>query len=361
MKILYIGNYRDNTSLGRVCRDYLLSLIEAGADIVARPVLYSSARVKSLDPRILKAESSSSADVVICVQQLHHSQLLADTRFQKNVAIVGFNNNPPKSQFTDIHDRLMPFDDVICVNRGTQFITGKLGDVVYQHPVTITPTNDRLPLDNEAFIFYFIGKLSQRKNLDLLATAFHREFHRDEPVELLIKTSCDINPNQAQQIIDQHLQGIKNRVGKYNKVEKYKNEKIALGDLLDENWGIVHNTGNCLVMPSYGEFTPLVANLALAYGNNVIVNNTIGLGDLKEFAPPERVEYCESNEVGILDSKCANLTNFDIDNGATWYEISITYLQDAMRSAYTTKNSKSKVKIDNHKEMGEQLLGRILK
>lgn len=363
MKILYVGNYRDQGSLGRVCRDYLLSLIEAGADIVARPVFHTAPFVKSLDPRILKAESKDSKGAEVCVQQLHYSQLLADTRFKKNVAVVGFRAIPPKREQSLIDARLAPFDDTICVNSVSQFVVGKLGDVVYPHPIDVKISEEKPQKDK--FVFYFIGKLSQRKNLDALVTAFHREFNRDEPVELLIKTSCDIDQNQAALVIDKHLSGIKTKLGKYANLDKYKRESLVLNELLDENWGAIHSKGDCLVMPSCGEYTSLVPSIALCYGNEVIINNTIGLDDLpggnyfKENA--KGIGVCQSNEIFIEDSRCANLTNFEETKGSKWYEPSIASLQACMRRAFQLPANLDKTINISRQSVGEQLLSRILK
>lgn len=356
MKILYIGNYRDQGSWGRVCRDYLLALIEAGADVVARPVFHTAPQVKSLDSAIMKVESKSSIGADICVQQVHHDQLLADTRFKKNIAIVGFNVRPPRINDGIIRDKIAVFDDVICTNLLTQLITWKLGDIVYPHPVKIIENADKLAIPEDKFVFYFIGKLSQRKNLDTLITAFHREFHRDEPVELLIKTSCDIDPNQAQIVISSHINKIKERLGKYNSPEKYKRETVMLNDLLDDNWTCIHNTGNCLVMPTYGEYTPLLPILALGHRNNVIINNSYGISDLSY----NHMDVGESNEIYVEDSKCENLTNYDVPKGSSWFEISTHSLQNYMRSVYSAPDN-IEYKVPSHKDVGEQLLGRILK
>jgi hypothetical protein len=358
MKILYIGNYRDSGSWGRVCRDYLIALIEAGADVVARPILNIAPFVKSLDSRIRKAEDKDSDGAEICVQQLHHPHLLADTRFKKNVAIVGLRNIPNKLEQNQILNQTKPFDDIIAVNPYTQLCTHSLGDVTYQHPIDKTLVKDRLAVSEDRFVFYFIGKLTQRKNLDALLTAFHREFHRDEPVDLLIKTSCDIDPSQAMGIINNHLNQIKSKIGKYPNIEKYKKEMIMLNELIDDNWGVIHNTGNCLVQPSYGEYTDLQTLIALNYGNQAIVNSTPYLSIINDW----KVIDVQSMVINVEDSRCSNLTNFEETKGTAWHEISTYALQNTMRQVYEWKDAKdTKYVIKDHKEVGEELLARILK
>lgn len=356
MKILFIGNYRDSSSLGRVSRDYLLSLLEAGADIVARPILISYPSIKSLDTRILKAETKSSNGAAICVQHLPTTHLLSDARFDKNIVITGFNYSPKHSQNAEILQKLSTFDDNIFLNSFTLARLGEVGGAIYNHPVKLTESKERLSLPKDKFIFYFIGKLSQRKNLDALVTAFHREFGRDEPVELMIKTSCDIDKQQALQVIDAHLNTLKQKAGKYKNIEKYKREFIVLNDTIDENWDIVHNTGNCLVMSSYGEYTSLIPNLALAHGNQVIANNTIGLWDTPQC---KNLTFCDSMQIITDDSRSNNLTNFDTPKNGGWYEISIARLQMAMRAVYTSP-IQEKVQMPSFAEVGQQLLNRIL-
>lgn len=358
MKILYIGNYRDQGSFGRVCRDYLLALIEAGADVVARPVLHSAPFVKTLDPRIQKVEAKSSSGAQICIQQVNYTQLLADTRFEKNVAILGFRSIPPKSVELEISDRIAPFDDIICTNFASQVVANQLGGVVYQHPVSNKLVSEKIEFPDR-FVFYFIGKLSHRKNLDAIVTAFHREFSPDEPVELLIKTSCDIDPNQAAMVINNHLNQLKTKIGKYKNVDKYKREKILLNETIDEDWGVIHNSGNCLVMASAGEYTSLLPSLALKYGNEVIANDTIGISDFSEYS--KGVNLCGSNYIFTEDTKCANLTNFEESPRSKWYEISTASLQSQMRNVFSAPNSSTGGEVKTHQIVGQELLSRILK
>lgn len=358
-KILYIGNYRDSNSAGRVSRDYLLALIEAGADVVARPVLCGQPSVKTLDSKILKVENKSSKGSAICVQHLPYIHLVADGRFQKNVAIVGFNQHPPKKDLFDVSRNLEQFDDVICLNSLTQMITGNLGGVTYAHPFNIKKTDERVSIPEDHYTFYFIGKLSQRKNLDAVLRAFHREFARYEPVELLIKTTCDIDQGVALNIINNHINAIKQKVGRHTNLEKYKKEVVTVSNLLDENWGMIHNTGNCLVMPSYGEYTALLPSLALAYGNDIVVNSTFGITEIKS----PSIYTCESNEIYTEDSKAANLTNYESIKGSRWYEISECNLQGNMRGAFENRHTKNPRSCEewSFKSVGEQLLQRILK
>ena len=359
MKILYIGNYRDTNSLGRVSRDYLLALIEAGADVVARPIIYGQPTLKNVDVKILKSESKSSKGASICVESLPYSHLGADSRFDKNVAIVGFNQHPPKKELIDISRNLEHFDDVICLNSPTQSIVGSLGSVIYPHPISLQKSKERMAIPEDRFVFYFIGKLSQRKNLDILLTAFHREFTRDEPVELLIKTSCDIDQQAAINIINNYINNIKQRLGKHTNLEKYKKEIVTVSNLLDENWGIIHNTGHCLVMPSYGEYTALLPTLALSYGNKAIVNDTFGLNEIQD----NNVIPCYSNAIYTEDSKAINLTNFESSRGANWYEISSVYLQKNMRMIFEEGIGKHSIIEErwSFQSVGEQLLQRITK
>lgn len=358
-KILYIGNYRDTNSLGRVSRDYLLALIEAGADVVARPVMYGQPSLKTVDVQILKSEAKSSKGANICVQSLPYHHLGADSRFDKNIAILGFNQHPPKKTTFDVTHSIDHFDDVICLNNMTQMIVGALGGSIYSHPVSSNLTKEKMAIGDDKFVFYFIGKLSQRKNLDMLLTAFHREFVREDPVELLIKTTCDIDQQAALNIINGHINSIKQRIGKYDNLSKYKQEIVTTTNLMDENWGIIHNTGHCLVMPSYGEYTSLVPNIALTYGNRILLNDTFGLNDLR----PQPVWFCESNRIYVEDSKAANLTNFESPKGASWYEVGIWDLQKNMRSIFESQYNEVKTPqpMDSFKVVGERLLQRIVK
>jgi hypothetical protein len=89
-KILYIGNYLDSTSWGKLCRDYLTAMAQEGLDVVARPYIHTIGnQVITNSPLIQALEDKDSEGAEICVQQVPINDAIIDRRFKKNIFIFG--------------------------------------------------------------------------------------------------------------------------------------------------------------------------------------------------------------------------------------------------------------------------------
>lgn len=288
-KILYIGNYRDNTSFGRLCRDYILGLIECGHEVVCRPYIHALGGPLKLDSRIEEAENKSSDGTTVCVQQVPIEDAVLDYRFKKQIFIFSTLRSWTQSDL----ETLNRFRDctILAMNYETWSLFSGLADTnnitlrEIEYPSFVVEekfqkeTEQLEFLNNDNFKFYFIGKLSARKNLNKIVEAFHLAFSKDDPVDLVIKTSTDIDPLQAGEIISQNLNTIKQNLGKYPNITDYKREIIVTGNSEDENLVQLHKSCDCFISVSSREFQDHMVRHARMAGNVVICGPDVGRGD----------------------------------------------------------------------------------
>ena len=198
-----------------------------------------------------------------------------------------------------------------------------------------------LDIQDEDFVFYYIGEYIQRKNIKALITAFHCEFHPTEPVRLVLQIEND-NPNFNQKVIQDH-QALKKQLRLHSEPELYKQLNIIVGRPTEEEICQLHQTCSCFVMPSSGESFCLPVMDAMGFGNPVICNSSSGLGTTIKTNDLFKVR---SYEVPIIidDPPLPELYNaYNM-----WYDISVLDLQKTMRRAFDQFKSKDEWKISQN-------------
>lgn len=180
--------------------------------------------------------------------------------------------------------------------------------------------------DDGDFIFYFIGEHVRRKNLMAFVKAFHLEFHTDENVQLLIKTSVPgMDAHRAANKVRDDLAKIKNAM----KLPFYKDELLITERYTEHAMGRLHASCDCFVMPSHGEAWCIPAFDAMGFGKTPIVTNCTGMRD---FVNDEngwlvncRPEPCMGATDTFSDLYVAN---------EDWWSIDINHLRSCMRTAF---------------------------
>jgi glycosyltransferase involved in cell wall biosynthesis len=198
-------------------------------------------------------------------------------------------------------------------------------------------SKDAAPLDipniDDSYVFYYIGEMIHRKNIEGLIIAFHREFTKNEPVKLVIKTTKLLHSSEELSVVmQQQISDIKSKMRLYQNEDLYASEFLITDFLNQQELAGLHKLGDCLVLPSRGESLSRPVMEAMYMGNDVIVTNDTGMADL--------VGDCgflvESHEtpVYVPDPPLANLyTSWE-----TWREPSIIDLQRQMRAAYESSD-----------------------
>lgn len=338
MNVLFIGPYRQSDGWGEAAKDFAHTLLHTKYGITIRPIYMSNSISQHIDDNLAEAEEKVYDDYDIVIQQCLPHYVDYNGQFKRNIASCFIETG--NLVYNSWPHRLNTMDE-IWISSHTE--KRYLIDSGVKSPVKIVPIGinldkfkvDRDPLDipgieDDDFVFYFIGEYIERKNLKALITAFHLEFHRNEPVQLVIKTGLGgLQPNSLAERIKKDINEIKATLRLYNTIDHYKVETVIFEKLTLKNLHRLHMRGNCFVMPSRGEAIcrPLID--ALGFGNPAIVTDNTGMMD---------------NALGGIVRVPSHKTNVytknpplpDLYTGyETWQEISVPKLQQAMRKQFS--------------------------
>ena len=271
MTVLYIGHFRERSGFSIAAENYVRALVSAGVDVVCRNIKLSP--VQHSSPQFIAELEQKSLDGVTHVIQHvlpHHYSYVEGL---KNVGLFVYDlDDPSYCEWTRYANCL---DEVWVPNEEN---VGMFSVPTYCVPHTFDTTTyskDYAPLDiaelGGSCTFYTIADLSKRKNLRDTIVAFHSEFHCNEPVNLVIKTSrFGLSPEQCAEVVTNDLSKIKNELKLYPSVGEYKPEVLITHGLTDNQIGSIHKSGFCYINSSRGEAFAMPQFDAWAYGNHVI-------------------------------------------------------------------------------------------
>ena len=157
-------------------------------------------------------------------------------------------------------------------------------------------------------VFYWMGEYIPRKNLLFALRAFHTEFHRDEPVEFVIKTNKVGKPAaKTKELVEYDILHMKKEMALYDRVNDYKKE-ILITDYISEDqiYGL-HQSCDVFIMPSHGEAWSLPMFDAYGFGNHIISTKTGCFNDIYRYIPPTEDGYVESPNVYEIHSEYDNV------------------------------------------------------
>lgn len=365
-KILFIGHFLEKSGWGQAARDYILAMDSVGLDIVCRPIRLGAAKAE-LSPRINELMNKSSSGAEVCIQHVlpHH---LVRGDFKKNICIYATETS--SFAYSGWVNYINLMDSALVISEQSRRASVSSGVKI---PVKILPHacnpekyNVRYKklyeyekyrgLNAPDYLFYFIGELTQRKNIPALVRAFHLEFDPSEPVNLLLKVNSSVFSNND---LYQQIQGlcskIKEELRLYPVLEDYKRELI-LTEYLDTNELMgLHEMGDCFVSPSYGEAWSIPTFDAAAMGKQVIATRTGGMADyLRGVENAELVDSFQTPVGGVKDTFSGLFTGRE-----EWDSIDVSKLRCYMRVAYNRKETyfrnKSIAKKYSYTNVGEQL------
>lgn len=350
MKVLYTGVYRDATGWGQAAIDYIMALDTAGVDVVCRPIKLNTNQPQ-LPERILELEAKSSHGCDHVIQHILPHMMEFSGHFKKSIGL--FASETSNFRATSWPDRLNAMTDAWVINRQMYFAAN---ESFVKVPITVIPhaTNverfqrnyapfEQLNDHADTFKFYFIGEFNRRKNLAALIKAFHAEFHPDEPVNLVIKTSVPgKSPEQAREIVHRFCDDIKPGLKMYNgDVKNFKREIIITDRLTDEGVCRLHKSCDCFVMPSYGEAWCIPAFDAMAFGKTPIVTAWSGFLDYVSEKNGWLVPCQIDQAFGVQDSFMDLYTGNE-----TWGAVSVPALAGRMRKAFQEEGLRNRKAIN---------------
>lgn len=295
-----------------------------------------------MSARILELESKSSRGCNVCIQHILPHMLDYNGGFDLNVAL--YFSETDSIAHSAWNDRLNLMDLVIGCNRQmveaarASFVTARYAIVpipceISRYAQEYEPLQRVRHLKEEGqFVFYTIGEMVRRKNLQGLLKAFHTEFAPEEPVSLVIKTS---RPGMTPHETHKHMLAFCNEIKRGLKLygggtaEHYKQEVIITDKLSSEDIFRLHATCDCFVQPSYGEAWSIPAFDSMAMGKTPIVTDWSGYRDYVDSETGWLVPASREQVFGIEDSFIDLYTGKE-----SWAACDHLALRRAMREAY---------------------------
>ncbi len=340
MKILYLGVYRDGTGWGEAASRYILALDAAGVDVVPRPIKLNT--VQHVPPaRVLELEKRSSRGCNVVVQHILPHFMDYCGRFDLNAGL--YFSETSSIRHSSWNDRLNLMDLAIGCNAQMEaaaldsFVTTPYAVIpipsdTERYARSWEPLERLRPLKDEGnFVFYTVGEMVRRKNLQGLLKAFHTEFAPEEPVQLVIKTS---RPGMPPHETHRHMVAFCNEIKRGLKLYQggdpnhYKQEVIITERLSDDDVLRLHAACDCFVQPSYGEAWSIPAFDAMAMGKTPIVTNWAGY---REFIGSSGwLVPCHEEQVFGIDDGFVDL----FTGKESWASVDHRSLRRAMREAY---------------------------
>jgi glycosyltransferase involved in cell wall biosynthesis len=332
--VLYVGHYRESSGWGQVTRDQILALDKVGVNVIPRSINLGLATNNIPDRIIELEETGDPKEADIIVQHVLPHYMKYDKRFRKNIGMCELESkNIQHTQWVDhlnIMDELwVPCSDMLDiagVKRKTLLVPHSSDMEEYKDA-----KNVRIPNLDHKFVFYFIGTFNRRKHLPALIRAFHTEFDRFEPVELVIKTNrFNTQPDQLSQEIVSMCSMVKQNLRLYQDVNQYKQETVITVDLPRDQLLGLHKACDCLVIPSFGEAWCAPAFDAMAMSNIVIAGNT---GGPKDYINHGISGFLVDGTMEPVFGETEAFPGFGTSRELE-FDISISDLQKKMRQAY---------------------------
>ena len=365
MKALFIGPYRQNDGWGNAAKHYAKALSTCCEELSIRPI-YMGSSFSDCDEDLLEYEFNDTRDYDVVIQNcLPH--LVDYNGNHKNILLCHLETS--ELDYTSWPSRAMLMDEVWVPSYANK--KSLIDSGVHPKKIRVVPipadinrydedgeTLNVPYIEEEDFVFYFVGEYSQRKNLVALITAFHSEFEPSEPAKLLIKTNrAGVDPQTLTQQINQKILNTKSKMRLYSSDEFYKPDILISNYLTEGQMTSIHKTCDCFVMPSHGESWCIPAFDAMAFGNPVIATACIGV---EEYAKDTGWMVDSYSEVVCTSDTAVR----DIyTSRESWKQINIKHLRECMREAYENKDlykEKSEEGVEASKKYCYEEVGKIM-
>ena len=242
MKVLFVSNFFDNSGYSEAAIQRALALDSVGVDVVVRNLKLNDI-IGQVPERILELEQKDDRNCDAVIQYTLPHLMSYNRKAGVNIGMFDYETN--KFNNTSWDDKLNAMDEIwvpnqflkeACKNSGvtkpTHIIPHACNVEKYQQ--NLKPLN--IPEISGKFVFYNIGEFVRRKNLGAIIKAFHAEFDKDEPVELLIKSSIPRkSKEEAKEILAQFSLEVKKGLKFYNNPLSYKQEVVVVERLKEQD------------------------------------------------------------------------------------------------------------------------------
>lgn len=282
MKILYIGHYKEGSGWSQAAIDYILALDSIGIDVVCRNVKLTN-KESTIPQRILELESKDLQNVDYCIQHVLPHHLVATDKFKKNVAYFVGETNTIKH--LNWYEQLNNMDEIWVPSNSYKRLLNKdgLNNVAcIPHTFNLSKYDETYPTidfnqDNGKFKFYYVGELSDRKNIESILRCYYSEFTYEDNVLLVLKLrKFGLAPNQLNNHIQNLMKSIKQELRIYKNIDDYPKELVITADFTEEQICALHKSCDCFVGISHGEAWSIPSFDAMCFGNTPICSNEGG-------------------------------------------------------------------------------------
>lgn len=350
-KILFLSPILDGTGYSHAGIEYIRAMMAAGLDVATLPIKLNN--VNGEIPSEVRASLNKSPyGCNICIQHSLPSHWSFDGHFKKNIGLFAWETSSFGNSNWQHYCNLM--DEVWVISQHMKESAIRSGVRVpirvIPHAVDLNKYNKSYKLierDQENFYFYTIGEFNRRKNHISLIKAFLTEFHPHENVELVIKTSENLDG-----VVDRIAAGLK----LYKDNSYYKKPIVLLGKMSEEQIMELHYSLDCFVSASYGEAFCLPAVDAIGFGKHVIVPNHSAFA---EYFNPKVAHLVNSHNEMVFgaieappDLYCAK---------ETWYQVDINHLRATMRQVYEERQDYSAQCYEHVEQFSHQNIGNTIK
>ncbi len=335
MKVLVIGNWRENSGWSQGCRNLILSLDTIpDVEVVPRNINILNNQGE-IPERIKELESRSDKNPDVIIQAVLPNMLERNNRIKKNIAFCMFESSNFINSGWAKRINMMQTLVVPCwynkqaalksnVEIDTQVVP--LATDIKKYSQTY-PVHRIREVFKEDYIFYAVGEWTTRKNMEAIVKAFALEFHRDEPVELFIKTNPGVDINRK-------LEDCKNELRIYGDMRNYRKEIVLAEFTNEESINSIHQSADCYISSSHGEAWNIPAMDALGFGKSVIAPRYGGFLEYLNDKNSWLVDGISDNIWRAPDSGYPDIYTSDEE----WFYPSISSLRANMRSAYSKRD-----------------------
>ncbi|MFA5759038.1 MAG: glycosyltransferase [Clostridia bacterium] len=366
MNILFLGPYRDGTGYGNQCLSQMKALIDAGANLIARPIKMTPTSVQ-ISEEIAACEHKTVECGVDAIIQ--HNLPSTFVKTEKALCIGSFAYETTTLVHTGWRQQISMMDMIFTMcEADTKVIKAETDAEVY----TIGGVIDTHKFDNiggvidfglpiDCHKFYTISELTERKNISDLVLAYLNSFTSNDNVALILKlniTGADEHTTKdaAVKMVD----SIKQNMRRFENDKLYPPIIIITNRLSEKQLADLHNNCTTYVATSHGESWCMPAVDAICAGNKVVAPR---LGGFVDYVGPE-CGYLLNTYLGPAYGERRTVPRLYTSNDH-WYNIDVLQLQEVLRKIYDHKERLCDPYYDQHltrfssKNVGLRMLGHI--
>tara|TARA_R100000005_G_C4981635_1_gene191241 strand:- start:57 stop:1121 length:1065 start_codon:yes stop_codon:yes gene_type:complete len=339
VNVLYLGHYRENSSIGYSSKRYIHAINNIDyINLSVRPLYLQKNVSSNIPPHILTCEQNSSDYYDMVIQDTFPEYYEYNGSFGKNICMPKIISR--NLQHTGWIDKINMMDEV-WVN--SYFAEKSLRESGVDKLIKVIPepfdlnieTSEKSESDKE-FNFYSISSLEDKDNLLSLMIAYITEFDKTEGVRLIIKT---------QECKEEEIKKLLNRAyGISKKSSADVNEPVIIvGFVEEEKMQELMNNTDCYIDVSSGSYS--TASCVEALINKKITACVEGTSCSS---------YISNTNGFIIKGDTRSILS---DNKYSTHKISSIYeqyqiphidsIRSIMRNAYELTDQEKQSKIDN--------------